>query len=141
VRERLRRLARAQRFEDAARLRDRLAALEDVVGSLAELERLRELRACLLLPAAEPGFARALFVAAGRVAAARTVPTGGGARLEVAAGLAEARAATLSVGPEDGDELLVVAAFLRRPPPELAVVPLDEESIVRAVERRVALAA
>ncbi len=141
LRERLRRLAQAQRFEDAARVRDRLSALEEILGALAELERLRALRACLLLPAAEPGFVRALFVASGRVVAARSVPHGGGARIEIAAGLAEAAAASLSLGPEDGDELLVVASFLRRPPPELAVMPLAEEAIVQAVGRRVALAA
>ena len=132
VRERLRRLARAQRFEDAARLRDRLAALEAVTAAVAELERLRALRVCLVLPAAEPGFARALFVAAGRIAAVRSVPAGGGARLEVAGGLAEAESAARSVGPEDADELLVVASFLRRPPPELTVVPLEERAILQA---------
>lgn len=140
LRARIGRLARAQRFEDAARLRDRLAALEEVTAALAELARLRELRACLVLPAAEPGFARALFVAAGRVVAARTVPRGGGARLEVAAGLAEAAAATLALGPEDADELLVVASFLRRPPPELTVTSLEESEILRAIQG-IALAA
>lgn len=140
LRARIRRLAQAQRFEDAARLRDRVAALEEVAASLAELERLRGLRACLVLPAGEPGFARALFLAAGRVAAARTVPRGGGARLEIAAGLAQASAATLALGPEDADELLVVASFLRRPPPELTVAPLDARAILRAIDG-IALAA
>jgi DNA polymerase III epsilon subunit family exonuclease len=141
LRARLHHLARAQRFEDAARLRDRVRALEEVHAAVTELARLRALRLCLLLPAAERGFARALFLAGGRVAAARTVPTGAGAALEVAAGLAAARRAERSFGPEDGDELLLVAGYLRRPPPELDALPCDEASIVRAVERRVALAA
>jgi DNA polymerase-3 subunit epsilon len=140
LRERLRRLARTQRFEDAARLRDRVAALEEAIATVAEIERLRALRACLVLPAAEPGFVRALFVASGRVVAIRSVPRGGGARVEVTAGLAEAAAAALSLGPEDADELLVVASFLRRPPPELTVAALDEAAILRAIDG-IALAA
>jgi hypothetical protein len=41
LRRRLPRLARDSRFEDAARLRDRIAALEAVASRVAELERLR----------------------------------------------------------------------------------------------------
>jgi DNA polymerase III epsilon subunit family exonuclease len=133
LRERVRRLGRAQRFEDAARVRDRLAALEDVAGTVRELARLRALRACLVLPDAEPGFVRALFLAGGRVATARSVPRGGGASVEIRAGLALADAATTSLAAEDADELLVVATFLRRPPPELTVVPLEEAAILDAI--------
>ena len=66
----------------------------------------------------------------GRVAATRTVAPG--AALELEAGLAEARRAEPSLAPEDADELLVVAQFLRRPPPELRVVTFDELSRRRA---------
>ena len=64
----------------------------------------------------------------------RTLPAAGtGAVLEVRAGLAIARAAQAE-GPtfdaEAADELLLVGTFLRRPPPELAVSPLDEERIL-----------
>jgi hypothetical protein len=65
-------------------------------------------------------------VSGGRVAAVRTLPRGPAARIEIEAGLAEARAADASVAPEDADELLLVASFLRRPPPELEVVRLEE---------------
>ena len=44
LRARLRRLARDLRFEDAARLRDRMAALEEVVARIVELDRLRASR-------------------------------------------------------------------------------------------------
>jgi DNA polymerase III subunit epsilon len=132
LRARLRRLARELRFEDAARLRDRIAALEEVAAALAELERLRLLRICLLAPAHEPGFVRAFFVAGGRVAAERLVPHGAGARLEIDAGLAGATSTEPSREPEDADELLLVASFLRRPPPELRIVRLDAESILAA---------
>ena len=53
------------RYEEAARLRDRIEALEQVVERLARLERLRELRACLVAPAAEPGWRNGFFVAGG----------------------------------------------------------------------------
>ncbi|HET8605830.1 MAG TPA: hypothetical protein VFL66_02260, partial [Gaiellaceae bacterium] len=105
--------------------RDRLAALEEAAAQLAELERLRSLRLCLLAPAVEPGFRRAFFVAGGRVCAVRSVPPGAGAALELAAGVAAARGAEVSFAPEAADELLLVAQFLRRPPPELEVRPLD----------------
>jgi DNA polymerase III subunit epsilon len=124
---RLEDLAEARRFEDAGRLRDRIAALEKVCRELKRLERLRRLECCVLLPAGEPGYVRAVFVARGRVAAERTLPPGGGAALEVEAGLAAANRA----GELDLDELLLVDSFLRRPPPELRVAPLRREAILR----------
>lgn len=126
LRAKLRRLAADQRFEDAARLRDRIAALEDAVGALAELERLRALEICLLVPAAEDGFRRAFFVSGGRVAAVRTLLPGEAGRVEAEAGLAAAARAEESLGPEDTDELLLIGSFLRRPPPELRVVRLAD---------------
>jgi DNA polymerase-3 subunit epsilon len=126
LRAKLRDLAECLRYEDAARLRDRIAALEQVVRDLAELERLRAARLCLIVPAVERGFRRAVFVSAGRVAAVRTLPHGPALRIEVEAGLAEASAAEASVAPEDADELLLLGSFLRRPPPELEVVRLAD---------------
>jgi DNA polymerase-3 subunit epsilon len=132
LRARLRRLARDLRFEDAARLRDRIAALEEVVERIAELERLRAVRLCLVAPARQPGLRRAFFVAGGRVVAVRTLAPGRAGALEARAGLAAAAAASISYAPEHADELLVVARFVRRPGPELRVVPLDEEEILAA---------
>jgi DNA polymerase-3 subunit epsilon len=132
LRARLRRLAHDLRFEDAARLRDRVTALEEVVDHLGHLERLRESRVCVLAPAREPGFRRAFFVAGGRVAAVRSVPPGSGGRLELAAGMAEAARIEPSFAPEDAGELLVVAGFLRRPGPELRIVPLDSPEFLAA---------
>jgi DNA polymerase-3 subunit epsilon len=126
LRARLGGLSAAQRFEDAARLRDRIAALEEVTGTLRELERLRSLELCLLVPAVEDGFERAFFVSSGRVVAARTLLPGGAGRLELEAGLAAAARAEASSAPEDADELLLIGSFLRRPPPELRVVQLAE---------------
>jgi DNA polymerase-3 subunit epsilon len=128
LRRRLQDLAEARRFEDAGRLRDRIAALEKVCHELNRLERVRRLECCVLLPAGEPGYVRAVFVAGGRVASERTLPPGGGAALEVEAGLAAAG----RQGELDLDELLLVDSFLRRPPPELRVAPLSREAILRA---------
>jgi hypothetical protein len=58
----------------------------------------------------------------------RTLPPGAGARLEVELGIAaacEALADPPSYAPEHADELLLVHEFMRRPPPELQVLPLD----------------
>ena len=131
LRGRLRRLARDLRFEDAARLRDRLAALEDVVARIAELDRLRRSSLCVLAPARKAGFQRAFFIAGGRVSA-RTLAHGLAGKLEVEAGLAEAALAEPSLAPEDADELLVVSGFLRRPGPELRIVSLDASEILAA---------
>jgi DNA polymerase III subunit epsilon len=135
LRGRLRRLAAEQRFEDAARLRDRVAALEEAVTALQELERLRALRACVVVPAHEPGFVRAFAICGGRIAASRLVPLGAAAELESAALVADAAATAASHAPEDAEELRLVASFLRRPPPELRVVPLDVAAIGALVAR------
>jgi DNA polymerase-3 subunit epsilon len=132
VRARMLRLARDQRFEDAARLRDRLGALERVVGHLAELDRLRALEVCLVAPAAEEGFVRAHFVCGGRVAAVRTLPRGAAGRLEAELGVAAAVGAERSLAADDAEELLLLAPFLRSPPPELRVAPLRADAILAA---------
>ena len=131
VRTKLRRLARDLRFEDAARLRDRLAALEEVAARVSELDRLRRSRLCVLAPAREPGFRRAFVVVGGRVSA-RTLPVGIAGKLEVEACLADAARVEPSVAPEDADDLLVVSSFLRRPGPELRIVSLDATEILAA---------
>ncbi|HEY2311187.1 MAG TPA: exonuclease domain-containing protein [Gaiellaceae bacterium] len=128
LRHRLHDLSEARRFEDAGRLRDRIAALERVCRELRRLERVRSLRCCVLVPAGEPGYVRAFFVAGGRVAAERTLPPGGGAALEIEAGLAAAQCP----GELDLDEVLLVDSFLRKPPPELRIAPLEREAILQA---------
>jgi DNA polymerase-3 subunit epsilon len=134
LRRRLRDLSDSRRFEDAGRLRDRIAALERVCRELKRLDRVRNLECCVLVPASEPGYVRAHFVAGGRVAAERTLPPGGGAALEIEAGLAASR----RTGELDLDELLLVDSFLRRPPPELRVAPLRREAILRTAVPRYA---
>jgi excinuclease UvrABC nuclease subunit len=123
-------LSNAHRFEDAARLRDRLEALERVCRELDRHARLRAVARCIVAPAAEPGHAKAFFVYGGRVCAERTLPPGGGAHLEIEAGLAATRRqGELDL---DLDELFLVGQFLRKPMPELRIVPLEKAAILRA---------
>lgn len=141
LRERLARLSADQRFEEAALLRDRIAALDDACRTIARWERLRAAALCLVTPAVTSGNLRATFLAAGRVVDTRTVPAGAGAALEIDAGLAAARRALAggpSVAPEHADELAAVATILRRPPPELTVCRLDRETILHACAARAA---
>jgi DNA polymerase-3 subunit epsilon len=123
-------LAECRRYEDAARLRDRINALEWLIRTSHSIERLRLTRACVLVPALEPGFVRAYFVAGGRIAAERVLPPGDGARLEISAGLAAVRQAG-GVTADAVDELLLVGTFLRRPPPELRVARLEPGVILK----------
>ena len=111
LRAKLPRLARDLRFEDAARLRDRIGALEEVAGRVAELDRLRAEELCILAPAREPRFWRAFVVAGGRVTA-RTIPRGAAGRLELETPARRVDVAEPSLAPEDAADLLVVAGFL-----------------------------
>jgi DNA polymerase-3 subunit epsilon len=129
LRARLGRLADELRYEEAARLRDRIEALEHVVERLRRLERLRTLRACLVVPGLEPGWRKAFFVCGGGIQAVRTLPPGGGAKLEIDAALNICRTAVETTGPltpERAEDLMLIDGFVRRPPPELAVLPLEE---------------
>jgi DNA polymerase III epsilon subunit family exonuclease len=121
LRTKLKRLARDLRFEDAARLRDRIEALEDVGRDIARIRRLRELAVCVVVPAGE-GRRKAFYVAKGQVVCAR--PFTGTSGLEWQAGLAAVARAERTLAPDAADELLLVASFIRRPPPELTVVRL-----------------
>ena len=133
LRARLARLAESLRYEEAVRLRDRIEALEHVVERLERLEQLRGLEVCLVAPSLEPGWRKAFFVCGGGVCAVRSLPPGPGARLEAEAGLAHCRAARKRDGelltPEQAEDLLLIDGFVRRPPPELAVLPLDAARI------------
>jgi DNA polymerase III epsilon subunit family exonuclease len=136
LRARLRDLAECRRFEDAARLRDRLSALEDVIRTVQRIESLRKTCCCLIVPSAESEYPRGIFVANGRIADVRTLAS----RVEVEAGLAAAR----RPGPEQIDELLLIGTFMRRPPPEMRVASLDADEILRlaaALPRALAQAA
>ena len=137
LRARLGELAESLRYEEAARLRDRIEALEDVIERLQRLERLRSLRACLVAPGPEPGWRNAFFVSGGALRAVRPLPPGAGAHVEVEVGLARCRVdeprETLTA--EQAEDLLLLDGFVRRPPPELAVLPLERAAIATHLAR------
>jgi hypothetical protein len=71
--------------------------------------------------------------------AIRSLPPGAGARLELEAGLALCRTAetnTEPLTPEQAEDLLLIDGFVRRRPPELAVLPLDADRIAAHLARR-----
>jgi hypothetical protein len=140
LRARLADLADSLRYEEAARLRDRIEALEHVVDRLRRLERLRKLEVCLVAPMAEPGWQKAFFVSGGRICAVRTLRPGAAAKLEIGAGLGLCRAAKGKpeepMTPEQAEDLLLIDGFVRRPPPEVAVLPLESEAIAAHLERK-----
>src|SRR3954453_10947738 len=122
LRAKLRRLAGELRFEDAARLRDRIEALEEVAQQLVRMRRLRGMCVCVVVPGQQEGTRKAFWVAKGQVVDAR--PFAGTHGLEWQAGLAAVARAEPTLSPEAADDLLAVASFIRRPPPELEVIPL-----------------
>ena len=122
MRAKLKRLARDLRFEDAARLRDRIDALEDAAREIRRMQQLRRLEVCIVVPGEREGSRRAFFVAKGQVVCAR--PYIGPSGLEWRAGLAAVARADPTLAPEAADELRIVASFIRRPPPELEVLRL-----------------
>jgi DNA polymerase-3 subunit epsilon len=131
LRARLSHLSDNLRYEEAARLRDRLEALERVIDRLCRLERLRALELCILAPAIEPGRQKAFFICAGGLCAVRSLRPG--ARRQIEAALSRCSAArerALSpLTPEQAEDLLLVDGFIRRTPPELTVLPLDPDRI------------
>jgi hypothetical protein len=133
-------LAENLRYEEAARLRDRIEALERVLERLRRLERMRRLELCLIAPALKPGWWRAFFVCAGKVCAVRSLPPGAGATLEIGAGLTLCRLARQhsdpTLTPAQADDLLLLDGFVRRPPPELTVLPLDAARITAHLASR-----
>jgi len=138
LRTRLAHLSECLRYEEAARLRDRIEALEHVVERLGRLERLRALERCLVAPAANEGWRKAFFVCGGRVCTIRSIAPATEARLEIEAGLAVCRSAREQqadpLTPEQAEDLLLLEGFVRRPPPELAVLPLDGSTITAYLE-------
>ncbi|MBA3843970.1 MAG: GIY-YIG nuclease family protein [Actinobacteria bacterium] len=126
LRAKLKRLAHDLRFEDAARLRDRIEALEGVAREIARAQRLRQIGVCVVAPGEREGTRRGFFVAKGQLVCIR--PYHGPHGLEWQAGLAAVARAEPTLDPAAADELLVIAGFLRRPPPEVEVVPLVDST-------------
>ena len=131
LRAKLRRLARDLRFEDAARLRDRVAALEEVAARVDELDRLRARELCILAPARE----RALLACVRRRAregrgANRSAGRGG--RLELEAWLAAASPGGAFAGARGRRGAPRRLGFRAQAAPELRIVTLALAEILAA---------
>jgi DNA polymerase III epsilon subunit family exonuclease len=139
LRQKLKRLAHDLRFEDAARLRDRISALEQATQEVQRMRRLRGLAVCLVVPGEHEGARRGIYVAKGQVVCIR--PFRGSSGLEWQAALAEVARAEPTLAPEAADELRVLASFIRRPPPELEVIRLAHSAEWTSFERERSAAA
>jgi DNA polymerase III epsilon subunit family exonuclease len=111
LRGRLAHLADNLRYEEAARLRDRIEALESVIERLRRLDRLRGLETSLVVPALEPHLRKAFVVSGGRIHVQTISPGQHPVPPE------EPLEGPLSG--EQAEDLLLIDTFLRRPPPEL----------------------
>jgi DNA polymerase-3 subunit epsilon len=139
LKQRLADLAESLRYEEAARLRDRVEALEQVLDRQQRLEQLRKVDACLIAPGLEPGWRTAFLIRGATVYASRRLPPGPGALVEIDAGFISTQAARDAAGPltaEQAEDMLLIGGFVRRPSLELAVLPLDIHAIRRHLERR-----
>jgi hypothetical protein len=86
------------------------------------MQQLRELTVCVVAPGEREGSRRGFWIAKGQVVDVR--PFTGRHGLEWQAGLAAVARAAPTLVPEAADDLITIASFLRRPPPELEVVAL-----------------
>jgi DNA polymerase-3 subunit epsilon len=132
--------AAERRYEDAARVRDRMATVARARGRIARLERARRCSGVLLAADLDDRFVHAFACVRGVVVARRRVARGGDGRLELeslAAALAEGFA-----GPErpltavEAAQARIVAAGFARPGSALAAVPVaGADGLGRVVER------
>ena len=106
----------------APRLRDRIEALEQVAREIHRVQQLRRLSVCVVAPGKREGSRRGFWIAKGQVVDVR--PFTGTHGIEWQAGLAAVARAEFTLEPDSADDLLTVATFLRRPPPELEVIAL-----------------
>src|SRR3982074_160947 len=96
------------------------AALEGVGKEIHRMQQLRELSVCVVAPGEHEGSRRGFWIAKGQVVDVR--PFSGRQGREWRAGLAAVARAETTLAPDAADDLLTVASFLRRPPPELEVI-------------------
>jgi DNA polymerase III epsilon subunit family exonuclease len=133
--EKLADLADCLRYEEAARLRDRITSLEHVIDHLRRLDELRQIKTCILAPALDPGCADILLVWGGRIVARETVShaTSRAAIDALLMHATDAETGPPSHEPDHLDELLIIGTFVRRPPPELRLLPLNGTQILASL--------
>jgi DNA polymerase-3 subunit epsilon len=116
-----------QRYEEAARARDQLAALERAQRVLGRLQRCGRRSGVLLAPDRDDRFVQAFAVARGRVVARRRLPRAGDARLEVAPLLVAMEAGMhgrwAPFSPIEAQQARIVAAAFARPGLTVQAIP------------------
>jgi excinuclease UvrABC nuclease subunit len=136
---RMRALAGARRFEEAAAARDRLSALRRVSATLARHRTAAGRTGVVLAPDIDRRFVHAFACAGGRVVARRRLPRAGDARLE-AASLVAALERGISAPPEPftaerAEQARLVAAVLGRAGRETRSIAVDRFTLSAAAER------
>ena len=136
---RMRALAAARRFEEAAAARDRLSALRRVAATLARHRTAAGRTGVVLAPDIDSRFVHAFACSGGRVVARRRLPRAGDARLEaqslVAALERAMRAPPEPFTAERAEQARLVAAVLGRSGRETRSVALDRFTLSAAPER------
>ena len=136
---RMRALAAARRFEEAAAARDRLSALRRVAATLARHRTAAGRTGVVLAPDIDSRFVHAFACSGGRVVARRRLPRAGDARLEaqslVAALERAMRAPPEPFTAERAEQARLVAAVLGRSGRETRSVAVDRFTLSAAPER------
>ena len=118
-------LAEDLRFEDAARLRDRIRELEHVVGVQRRLEAVAERNLAIVAPSARPGAGELFLIHGGRLAHQLTV-VGAVRRAALARALERTFAARPApVTRASVDEMHLLDGWLRRHTERLAIVQVN----------------
>ena len=131
-------LAEDLRFEEAARLRDRIRELEHVVGVQRRLEAVAERNLAIVAPSTRPGAGELFLIRGGRLVCQLTATTA-----VRRAGLARALERTFAAPPEPVtratvDEMHLLDGWLRRHTERLAIIPVDPAEPLGALEATVA---
>jgi DNA polymerase-3 subunit epsilon len=139
VERRMRELAGRRRFEEAAAVRDELAALRRMARTLDRLRRAASRSGLVLAPDVDDRFVHAFACAGGRVVARRRLPRVGDAALEVQPLVAALRAALPPppgpLSPEQAEQARIVVGALARPGLTTRPIPVDRFSVATAGER------
>lgn len=139
IERRMRELAGGRRFEEAAAVRDQLAAVRRAAATLARLRTAASRAGVVMAPDVDDRFVQAFACAGGRVVARRRLPRTGDAALEVQPLVAALRAALPArAGPlpaELAEQARIVSAALVRPGLATRPVPVDRFTVATVGER------
>ena len=129
-------LAEELRFEEAARLRDRIRALEHVVGSQRRLEAVSERNLLIVAPSRRPKARELFFIRAGRLVHQTTATTATRAATLARSLRTVYQAIGSNVVTRDVvDEMHLLDGWLRRHSHELTIVEVDPVDLTPTLEQ------